>query len=197
MPGIQSKQQENRIICTNVRLSYVHLFKMRVFPVDKKTGVAKPPRHETAVLIPKEDTQLVELIKAKIEAAKEKGKDSKWGGKIPPDSKLKLPLHDGDDEQDKEGYAGHWFFNCGSSDAPQVLDQNKRVLTDVNDVVSGDYVNISVDFFPFDNESKGVAVGLGNVQLVRKGEPLGFAKPKAEDEFETIAGEGADADPFS
>ena len=46
---------------------------------------------------------------------------SKWGGKVP--ANLKLPLRDGDiDRPDDEAYAGCYFFNANSRQAPQVVD---------------------------------------------------------------------------
>ena len=55
----------------------------------------------------------------------------------------------------------------------QVIYQKRRVILDANQIVSGDYVRVSVNAFAYDNKSKGVSFGLNAVQLGRKGEPLG------------------------
>ena len=45
---------------------------------------------------------------------------------------------------------------------------------------------MALNAYAYSNKRKGVAVGLGNIQVVRKGEPLGN-KRAAEDDFEAFA----------
>lgn len=53
-------------------------------------------------------------------------------------------------------------------------------------MVSGDYIRASLNLYPFNtNGNKGIAVGLNNIQLVEKGEPLGGASA-AEDDFDEL-----------
>ena len=64
-----------------------------------------------------------------------------------------------------------------------------KPILDRGEVYSGCYARVSLNFFAFNsNGSKGVACGLGNIQKVRDGEPLG-GKSKAEDDFSTIEDE--------
>lgn len=77
-------------------------------------------KYSVSLLIPKDDKTTLVKIKKAIEAAKEAAKEKKWNGKIP--ANLKLPMHDGDiDRPDDENYAGHFFFNATSKDAPQIV----------------------------------------------------------------------------
>ena len=137
----------------------------------------------SSAIIPKGDTRTVEKIRAAVENAKKESL-SKWGGKIPPN--LKLPLRDGDIERpDDEAYAGSYFLNANSRQAPQVVDRKVQPILDQSEVYSGCYGQISVTFYGFNtNGNRGIAAGLGNIQKLRDGEPLG-GRVNAEEEFET------------
>lgn len=145
-------------------------------------------KYSVSCLIPKSDKATLTKIKKAIEAAKEAAKSKKWGGKIPPN--LKLPLRDGDiDRPDDDAYAGHYYFNATSKDAPQIVDRQVQPILDPMECGSGDYCNVSVNFFGFAaSGNKGIAAGLQNIQLVRHGERLS-GKPTAASDFETIEGE--------
>ena len=129
-------------------------------------------KYSVSCLIPKSDRKTLTKIHKAIEAAKEAAKGKKWGGKIPPN--LKLPLHDGDvDRPDDENYADHFFFNASSKDAPQIVDRKVQPILDSMECGSGDYCNVSVNFYGFTaSGNRGVAAGLGNIQLIKHGERL-------------------------
>lgn len=145
-------------------------------------------KYSVSLLIPKEDKATLTKIHKAIEAAKEAAKSKKWNGKIPLN--LKLPIHDGDiDRPDDENYAGHFFFNATSKDAPQIVDRKVQPIIDPMECGSGDYCNVSVNFYGFAaSGNKGVAAGLQNIQLVRHGERLA-GKPSASADFVAIEGE--------
>ena len=145
-------------------------------------------KYSVSLLIPKTDKATLTKIGKAIEAAKEAAKSKKWGGKIPPN--LKTPMHDGDiDRPDDENYAGHFFFNATSKDAPQIVDRKVQPILDPMECGSGDYCNVSVNFYGFAaSGNKGVAAGLQNIQLVRHGERLA-GKPSASADFDEIEGE--------
>lgn len=167
-----------KIVTGKVRLSYVNIFKPRA----QEEG--KEPKYSVCLLIPKSDTKTVAAIKQGIEAAKEAGKSS-WGGKVPPG--LKVPLRDGDTERDGAEYAGHWFLNASSLRRPQVVDQNVQPILDQDVVYSGCYARVSINFYAYNQQgNRGVAAGLGNVQFVADGEPLGGASARAADEFSAV-----------
>jgi hypothetical protein len=143
-------------------------------------------KYSVSCLIPKSDKATLMKIHKAVEAAKEDGKTRKWNGKIPPN--LKLPLRDGDIERpDDENYAGHMFLNATSKDAPQIVDRRVQPIMDAMECGSGDYCNVSVNFYPFNaNGNRGVAAGLGNIQKVKDGERLS-GRTNAASDFEELA----------
>lgn len=145
------------------------------------------PKYSVSAIIPKSDTATVNGIKAAIEVAK-KESASKWGGKIPPN--LKLPLRDGDiDRPEDEAYAGCYFLNANSRQAPQVVDSRVEPIVDQSEVYSGCYGKISVNFYGYNtNGNRGIAAGLGNIQKLKDGESLG-GRAKASEEFDTVQDE--------
>ena len=109
----------------------------------------------------------------------------KFGGKIPNKAALKLPLRDGDTERDDEAYKNSFFVNANSTTAPQIVDRSVQPILDRSEVYSGCYARVSVNFYAFNsNGNRGIACGLGNIQKVRDGEPLG-GKSSAADDFAT------------
>lgn len=142
-------------------------------------------KYSVSLLIPKDDKATLAKIKKAIDAAKEVAKEKKWNGKIPPS--LKIPMHDGDiDRPDDENYAGHFFFNATSKDAPQIVDRK------VQPCGSGDYCNVSVNFYGFAAScNKGIAAGLQNIQLVSHGERLA-GRPSTSADFVEVDGEDED-----
>ena len=142
------------------------------------------PKYSVSAIISKSDKQTLDKIKGAIERAK-KESASKWGGKIPPN--LKLPLRDGDiDRPDDEAYAGCYFLNANSRQAPQVVDSRVQPIMDQNEVYSGCYGRISVTLYGYNsNGNRGIAAGLGNIQKLKDGEPLG-GRVNAADEFESV-----------
>ena len=162
------------------RISFANIFEAKSI----NGGEAK---YSVSCLIPKEDKKTLLAIHKAVEAAKEDGKTRKWGGKIPPN--LKLPLRDGDTERDDDAYADCYFINANSKTAPQIVDKHVRPILDRSEVYSGVYAHVSLSFYAFNtNGNKGVACGLGNIQKVRDGEPLG-GRTNASAEFETLEDE--------
>lgn len=161
----------------NTRLSYFHGWE----PTSINGG---PERYSVSVLIPKDDTETVEAINKAIDAAIEEG-IAKFGGKKPNKAAIKLPLRDGDTEREDDAYAGHWFVNANSKTAPQIVDRAVKPIIDRDEVYSGCYARVSLNFYAFNsNGNKGIACGLGNIQKIRDGEPLG-GRSSAADDFST------------
>ena len=142
-------------------------------------------KYSVSCIIPKSDKATLMKLHKAIEAAKEVGKTKCWGGKIPPN--LKLPLRDGDiDRPDDEAYADAMFINATSKEAPQIVDRKVQQILDPMECGSGDYCNVSVNCYPFNtNGLRGVAAGLGNVQLCKNGPRLA-GKASAASEFAEI-----------
>lgn len=161
------------------RLSFFHGWE----PVSINGG---PERYSVSVLIPKDDTETVKAIEEAMDAAIEEG-IPKFGGKKPNKSALKLPLRDGDTERDDPAYKGHYFINANSRTAPQIVDRNLNPILDRDEVYSGCYARVSLTFYAFNsNGNKGVAVGLGNIQKIKDGTPLG-GRSTAKDDFSKVS----------
>lgn len=159
----------------NTRLSYFHGWK----PTSINGG---PERYSVSVLIPKDDKETVKAINDAVDAAIEEG-IAKFGGKKPNKAAIKLPLRDGDTEREDEAYAGHWFINANSKTAPQIVDKAVKPILDRDEVYSGCYARVSLNFYAFNsNGNKGIACGLGNIQKIRDGESLG-GRSSATDDF--------------
>lgn len=161
----------------NTRLSYFHGWE----PTSINGG---PERYSVSVLIPKDDKETVKAINDAVDAAIEEG-IAKFGGKKPNKAAIKLPLRDGDTEREDEAYAGHWFINANSKTAPQIVDKAVKSILDRDEVYSGCYARVSLNFYAFNsNGNKGIACGLGNIQKIRDGESLG-GRSSAADDFST------------
>jgi hypothetical protein len=142
------------------------------------------PKYSVSLIIPKGDSKTIADINAAIDAAIQEGA-AKFGGKISNKAALKLPLRDGDIERDDEAYKGSYFVNANSTTAPEVVDRSLQRILDRNEVYSGCYARVSINFYAFNsNGNRGIACGLGNIQKVRDGEPLG-GKTSAADDFAT------------
>ena len=169
-----------KVVTGKARLAYCNLLTPRA----QEEG--KDPKYSVCVLIPKTDKDTVAKIKAAIEAAKEAGKPT-WGGKVPPG--LKVPLRDGDTERDSEEYKGHWFVNASSKQMPQLVDMALLTILDANEIYSGMYGRVSINFFPYNTAgNRGIGAGLNNVQKLADGQPLS-GRARAEDDFSTMTEE--------
>ena len=163
-----------KVVTGKCRLSYVNVFEPRA---------AKPgqtAKYSLCVLIPKSDIDTINKIKAAVKAAAEAGVAT-LGGKIP--AGLKSPLRDGDAERDSAEYKGHYFINCNSKQKPGIVDANVRQILDQDEVYSGCYGRVAINFYAYNQEgNKGIGAGLQNVQKVADGEPLS-GRSRAEDDF--------------
>lgn len=167
-------KNETKVVTGVVRLSYANVWE----PKSINGGAEK---YSVSLIIPKSDTKTVSAINKAIDAAIEEG-IGKFGGRKPNKGALKLPLRDGDVEKDDEAYADSFFVNANSTTAPQIVDQRVQPIMDRSEVYSGCYARVSINFYAFNsNGNKGVACGLGNIQKVRDGEPLGGKRNASED----------------
>ena len=173
------KNSKTKVITgVNTRLSYFHGWE----PVSINGG---KERYSVSVLIPKSDAETIKAIEMAVDAAIEEG-IAKFGGKKPNKAAIKLPLRDGDIERDDEAYKGHYFVNANSITAPQIVDKAVKPILDRDEVYSGCYARVSLNFYAFNsNGNKGVACGLGNIQKIKDGEPLGN-RSSASDDFTSL-----------
>ena len=172
-----NKTNSTKVITGVVRLSYEHVW-------EPASVNGSNPKYSVSLIIPKSDTKTIAAINQAIDNAIRDGA-AKFGGKIPPKGALKLPLRDGDTEREDEAYRDAYFINANSTTAPQIVDRAVQPILDRSEVYSGCYARVSINFYAFNsNGNKGVACGLGNIQKVRDGEPLG-GKTSAADDFTT------------
>jgi hypothetical protein len=172
-------EQTNKVVVGPVRLSYLHVWE----PAAIEEGQDK--KFSASLIIPKSDKATIKKINDAIEAAKQQGKASKFGGKIP--ANLKLPLRDGDNERpEDEAYARCYFLNASAKTKPGIVDKNRNPILAQDEVYSGCYGYVSITFYPFDKAgNKGVAVGLNHIMKAKDGEPLG-GRSTAENDFADI-----------
>ena len=172
-----NKTNSTKVVTGVVRLSYEHVW-------EPASVNGSNPKYSVSLIIPKSDAKTIAAINQAIDNAIRDGA-AKFGGKIPPKGALKLPLRDGDTEREDEAYRDAYFINANSTTAPQIVDRAVQPILDRSEVYSGCYARVSINFYAFNsNGNKGVACGLGNIQKVRDGEPLG-GKTSAADDFTT------------
>lgn len=172
-------QNVTSVVTGEVRLSYVNLFQPRA------AQQGGEPKYSVTILLPKSDTATYQRIQQAIQAAFEKGVVEKWNGARPP---LKHTIHDGDGVRPSgEPFGpecrGHWVFNASSKQQPEIVDANLNPIIDQTKVYSGVYGRVHVNFYAYNQSgNRGIAAGLGPVQILRDGEPLG-GRVSAADAF--------------
>lgn len=169
------KEKKTKVIIP-CRISYAHIWEGE--PDDN--GRVK---YSAAILIPKDDTKTITKVEAAVKAAIEDGKSKLANAKGIVPKNIKLPLRDADDEGiDDPAYAGMMFFNASSTRKPQVVDRHVQPILDPDEVYSGCYCNVSINFYAFAREgNKGIAAGLNNIQKIRDGERLAGGSTADED----------------
>lgn len=172
-----NRKSNTKVVTGVVRLSYANVWE----PASINGGT---PKYSVSLIIPKSDQKTIDAINAAVDAAIKDGA-AKFGGKIPNKAALKLPLRDGDIEREDEAYKDSYFVNANSTTAPQIVDRSVQPILDRAEVYSGCYARVSVNFYAFNsNGNRGIACGLGNIQKVKDGEPLG-GRTSAADDFTT------------
>jgi len=160
-----------KVLTGEVRLSYANLTTPRAA---QQGGEAK---YSVTLLIPKSDAATHRDILSSIEAAAQDATGKLWNGIRPP--VLPQPLHDGDGVRENgtpfgPECKGHWVITASTKNKPQVVHQS-NIETDLapQDIYSGMYARVTVNFFGYHNAGKkGVGCGLGNVMKTRDGEAL-------------------------
>lgn len=173
----------------NTRFSYANVW-------DPKAPLnGGKPKYSVSLIIPKTDTKTIEAVNEAIKAAYEEG-ESKLKGTakvVPALDAIKTPLRDGDKERPGDpAYAGSYFINANSDTAPGIVDANCNQILDRSECYSGVYGRASINFYAYNsNGNRGIAAGLNNLQVLRKGESLG-GKSSAEDDFGSLSADASD-----
>lgn len=174
----------NKITTGRVRLSYVNLFEPRL---DEK---GENPKYQCKLLIPKSDKATIKAMRdAQRETIAFGNANGRFGSrklKGEPGTGQKWDtIHDGDDSEAPEDH-GHWTVNVSSKRKPAIVDRNVQPILDADEVYSGCYARVSLNCYPYNtNGNQGVTFGLGNVQKLADGDPLGGFS-RAEDDFDAL-----------
>jgi len=181
------------VVTNECRFSFVHVFDPYAYD---PTQTAK---YSLTILIPKsDDVTLGKIAEALVEAEK-RGVETKWGGKKP--AVVANPIYDGDGVRPNgEPFGpeckGHYVLTASAKAdrAPEVVDANGVHIDRPSEVYSGCYGRVCINFFAYANTGKkGIGAGLGPVQKLRDGEPLGGSAPSAAAAFGAPEGSAAAA----
>ncbi|WP_342417161.1 DUF2815 family protein [Paenibacillus sp. FSL R10-2782] len=169
--GYDYMTTETAVTTGEVRLSFVNLFTPRA------NQPGQEPKYSTTILIPKSDVATMQRINAAIEAATQKGVAGVWAGARP--AQPRTPIHDGDGARPNgEAFGpecrGHWVLTASSKQQQAVVAADMSPIIDQTRVYSGVYGRVNINFFAYSNSgNKGIGAGLGPVQILRDGDPLG------------------------
>jgi hypothetical protein len=117
-------------------------------------------------------------------------------------SNFKQPMRDGEEKEELEGFGpGKKFCSLTSRMRPGIVGLDKEPITDLSEIFSGCKFRATVNCYSYDNEGKGIAFGLQNLQFIGKGKRLDSRTDAGEDfaneaaDFEVPAdGDGGDDD---
>tara|TARA_R110000772_G_scaffold268565_3_gene396243 strand:+ start:2045 stop:2671 length:627 start_codon:yes stop_codon:yes gene_type:complete len=192
-----------KIIVKNARLSFNDLFTSKSINggAPKFTATLICSGETKLKLANKEGVQVV-VPHSKLQEVCEKVLKEKFG-KLPAkadnwaynkaDGTTTRDEYINDDGDYWAGFDAETFYiSAGKAEAKckngkmTILDQRREAIEENSGLLfSGCYVNAVLDVYAYDGDSgKGVTASLEGVQLLRKGEPLGFAKINAESEFD-------------
>lgn len=180
-------KMSTKIKTGKVRASYVFVYQPRLNKMSDKEIY----EYSMSIIFPKTNP----LVK-KIEDAVELERKARWGTVTPKG--FKKPLRDGDLEYPGvPEYEGMYYMSLKSRTKPGLVDRNLQAIIDPTEFVSGDYCRITMNVYSYDKGvNRGVTAGLGNIQFLEKGEPLGNMT-SAESDFDEWKEDGNDTDlPF-
>lgn len=162
-----------KVVTGKVRLSYVNIKTPKSFD-------GSDPKYSVCVMVPKSDKETLAKISKAMDAVMDEGAAT-WGGKVPKN--LKLPLRDGDEErEDDPAFKGMMFFNASSKRQPGCIDRQKDEIFDLDEIYSGCWARVSVNFYPFSvSGNRGIAAGLNFIQKWADGPRLGGDYGSADD----------------
>jgi len=178
-PIIQSNPQqlaavqlpEHVAVINDCRLAHAKIYE----PGNDLSGRS---RYSVTLLIPK--TCDMTRIQAASRAAVVKGIKDKWNGMQP--ANLKLPIMDGDmyaaqKPEKRAAYVGMWYINAKQNPEfgkPVILNERRVRSNDKNEVQSGDYATVVVEFVPYTNATgNGVTVIPKTIRKTRTGDHFG------------------------
>ena len=148
-----------------VTLAFPHLFQPQV-----ARGSTNAPKYNTAILLTQvQYDQIMPLMMGTVEGA------FRNGGSQRPDFKWAIkPCSSKPDHYPVAAQRGMYYMNVSADveHKPRVVDPNHQDILDPGVVRDGTQAYVSVNFYDFNNQSIGVAAGLGPVMVTGDGEVL-------------------------
>lgn len=178
------------------RMSFPHLFKA------ESVDGGEPKYGLSAVWTPADFTPREKKLWARIEKAMNdecKARFKKNVDDMP--SNFKYGIRDGKDKADLEGYGkGTLFASLTTKMRPGVVDREKDPISpdegNEDEIYPGCYARATVVVYSYDNKSKGVSLGLMNVQKVKDGERLDSRTDAADDFDDDFLDDDDDTEDF-
>ena len=155
------------------------------------------PKYGACLIIRKEDVDVLNTYQRALEAAYDAGDRKLMTGKTKPKlNLLRCPLHDGDlDKPGQEAYENSYYLNASSKERIPVVDRELNPM-DPSEIYSGCVVNASVTLYAYNTGvSKGIAAALNGIQLIRKGERIGWG-PRIDNDFQVLPDDDESDLPF-
>ena len=156
------------------------------------------PKYSICLIISKDDIKTLNKYQEALEAAYESGDKKLMSGKSkPPLDMVACPLHDGDIEKPgQKVYENAFYMNPKNKERVQVVDRELNPI-DPSEIYSGCIVNVSVTLYAYNTGvSKGIAAALNGIQLVKKGERIGWG-PRIDNDFQVLPDEDEESElPF-
>ena len=162
---------------TKCRIGEAQMNFVRVFEPESFNG--GDPKYSVILSFSKDDEAIVKAIEEAINATVEKAKTTMYGGKLPKNFKI-VELKDGDEDYEKDGFAGMYTIKASSAYKPEVVKKATVMgkvqlvpITDEEEFYSGCYGAADINFFPYNNNGAiGISCGLNNVLKLEDGEKL-------------------------
>lgn len=157
------------------RLSFVHLME----PTPSMSGDRNI--YSVQVVVPKDDKAGIAAIKAEIDKAITDGIGKKMFNKATSlNPEFRRCFRDGDqkaaevDDGSQDYLKNCMFFNasCSETRPPAVVNRFGKPIVRADEVYSGCYGLVSVNFYPFKHGKGGIAAGLNHVMVREDGERL-------------------------
>lgn len=167
-----------KVIAPNVRLSFCNLLAPKAFE-------GQDPKYSVMVLIDKDDVKTLAAMEKAIDAAYADGVENGRLKGVKRD-RVKTTLRDADEEfdiADNPEFKNKMFINLSSKQRPGLLDKYKQKTESPDDIYSGVYAHVSMNFYPYSvSGNKGISAGINNVMSLGYGDYLGGRAP-AESDF--------------
>jgi len=151
----------NDIVSPKGRFAFPHLAK------PDEGGQYSDGKFKVTLLIPK-DSDMTALKQAIGSCAREA-----WGGKVKPKDLCHMPLRDGDEKTNLDGYAGCWYVTAKSSKRRRIVDRKREDIAP-EDAYGGCEGRLVLTAMSYEQGGKpGVTFLLDTVQKLGEGQAFG------------------------